>query len=380
MGALPQISASMTFSLTISNNSFINAVATANPITIRGPISSSTYTINSNQIFYQLNLGSSAANNAEKIVAGLSITSNIIQALNIVANKTNTTQAVGINNNQLQGTTTLNMNSSSINLTNNLWYGTNTITNNSSGSSRVSATGNAVGLYQNILLGTNTITFSGSNDPNDVEDADYQGGVYRSMMIGSNTPFVQTGPTGSNSITNTAIIGNGLIVTGSSGNPTFGNDSLRHGSLFTGRFNALDGNKDLTAETIFAVGTGTSTSARKTGFLIDSGSNTFVEGTFNVSGSSTFTGSVSVASTFQLQLPSGSNQQTGLATLDGGNPGAVTISNSQVTANSIIMLTKQTLTNAHMVAVSSKGSGTFTITSNGNGDSDVVAFMIINPS
>ena len=44
------------------------------------------------------------------------------------------------------------------------------------------------------------------------------------------------------------------------------------------------------------------------------------------------------------------------------------------------MLTKQTLTNAHMVAVSSKGSGTFTITSNGNGDADVVAFMIINPS
>ena len=82
----------------------------------------------------------------------------------------------------------------------------------------------------------------------------------------------------------------------------------------------------------------------------------------------------------QLYLPSGSNRQTGLATLDGGNPGAVTVSNTNVTANSIIMLTKQTLTNAHMVAVSSKGSNTFTITSNGNGDSDVVAFMIINPS
>ena len=82
----------------------------------------------------------------------------------------------------------------------------------------------------------------------------------------------------------------------------------------------------------------------------------------------------------QLYLPSGSNKQTGLATLDGGNPGAVVVSNTNVTANSIIMLTKQTLTNAHMVAVSSKGSNTFTITSNGNGDADVVAFMIINPS
>jgi hypothetical protein len=83
----------------------------------------------------------------------------------------------------------------------------------------------------------------------------------------------------------------------------------------------------------------------------------------------------------QLYLPSGSNKQTGIATLDGGNPGAVVVSNSQVTANSIIMLTKQTLAHPNgYVAVSSKGSGTFTITSNHNGDSDVVAFMIINPS
>ena len=84
----------------------------------------------------------------------------------------------------------------------------------------------------------------------------------------------------------------------------------------------------------------------------------------------------------QLYLPSGSNKQTGLATLDGGNPGTVTVSNSNVTANSIIMLTKQTNNhpNSGPVNVSSKGSGTFTITSNHNGDTDVVAFMIINPS
>ena len=101
-----------------------------------------------------------------------------------------------------------------------------------------------------------------------------------------------------------------------------------------------------------------------------------------VTGSSSFIGSVSVASTFQLLLPSGSNQQTGLATLDGGNPGTVTVSNSNVTANSIIMLTKQTNNhpNSGPVNVSSKGSGTFTITSNHNGDTDIVAFMIINPS
>jgi hypothetical protein len=84
----------------------------------------------------------------------------------------------------------------------------------------------------------------------------------------------------------------------------------------------------------------------------------------------------------QLYLPSGSNKQTGLATLDGGNPGTVTVSNTNVTANSIIMLTKQTYNHpqGQGVSISSKGSGTFTITSNHNGDTDIVAFMIINPS
>jgi hypothetical protein len=94
------------------------------------------------------------------------------------------------------------------------------------------------------------------------------------------------------------------------------------------------------------------------------------------------TGSVRIAQDSELYLPSGSNQQTGIATLDGGNPGTVTVSNSLVTANSIILLTKQTNNhpNSGPVNVSSKGSGTFTITSNHNGDTDVVAFMIINPS
>jgi hypothetical protein len=52
----------------------------------------------------------------------------------------------------------------------------------------------------------------------------------------------------------------------------------------------------MTAETVFAVGTGTAEANRKTGFLIDSGSNTFVEGTLNVSGSSSFTGSMNFLS------------------------------------------------------------------------------------
>ena len=90
------------------------------------------------------------------------------------------------------------------------------------------------------------------------------------------------------------------------------------------------------------------------------------------------TGSLTV--TGGINYSSGSNQTVGTAVLNGGNPGTVTVSNSLVTTSSLIFLTKQTLTNAHMVAVSSKGTGTFTITSNGNGDADTVAYQIINPA
>ena len=94
--------------------------------------------------------------------------------------------------------------------------------------------------------------------------------------------------------------------------------------------------------------------------------------TVSVSGSLNVTGN--------LLLASGSNSTTGIVTLDGGNPGTVTVSNSLVTSTSMIFLTKQTLAHPNgYVAVSSKGSGTFTITSNHNGDTDQVAYMIVNP-
>ena len=84
----------------------------------------------------------------------------------------------------------------------------------------------------------------------------------------------------------------------------------------------------------------------------------------------------------EVDFTTGADKQAGTATLNGGNPGTVTISNALVTANSIIMLTKQTNTNTNAgpVVVSSKGTGTFTITSNHNGDADVVGWFIINPS
>lgn len=91
------------------------------------------------------------------------------------------------------------------------------------------------------------------------------------------------------------------------------------------------------------------------------------------------TGSLRVSGS--LLLPSGSNQPMGTVALDGGNPGTATITNNLVTAASLIFLTKQT--NNHLntgsVVVSTKTNGSFSITSNHNGDTDTVAYLIINP-
>ena len=83
-----------------------------------------------------------------------------------------------------------------------------------------------------------------------------------------------------------------------------------------------------------------------------------------------------------VQFESGSNKTMGTVALNGANPGTATVSNSLVTANSLIFLTKQTYNHpqGQGVSISSKGAGTFTISSNHNGDTDTVAYLIINPT
>jgi hypothetical protein len=100
----------------------------------------------------------------------------------------------------------------------------------------------------------------------------------------------------------------------------------------------------------------------------------------NITGSLGLSGSLAV--TGDVKFASGSNKTMGTFVLDGANPGAATVSNSLVSATSLIFLTKQT--NVHSgngtVSVTSKGTGTFSVTSNHNGDTDTVAYLIINPS
>jgi hypothetical protein len=128
-------------------------------------------------------------------------------------------------------------------------------------------------------------------------------------------------------------------------------DAARSGSLIYGTFNSTVANQTLQINA--------ATNIRN---------NLVVSGSLRVSG--------------DVMFASGSNKTMGTVVLDGGNPGVATVSNSLVTSNSLIFLTKQTNTNSGngTVSVTSKGSGTFSITSDHNGDTDVVAYQIINPA
>ena len=299
---VPQISGSMAFSPTMNNNYF---GGNSTGLTMRGPVSSSTYTISANNVLGTINIGSSAANHAEKAVAGLSMNTNIIQGtFNFIANRSTLTQGNTINANIIT-TTTLTAASSSIIYNNNI--GGITITNSASGSATaIAANANAMYVINNMFGGAaTTITTSGSSDPIDTIGAEYMRQVAYNIISGnSNSIRLPYDLTGSSTIHSTLISGLGLSITGSSPG-ILSAAATKGGSAFVGRFNQQDGNRAQTAQTVFAVGTGTSTSNRKTGFLIDSGSNTFVEGTLNVSGATSLNGNLIITGSLTASLQEG---------------------------------------------------------------------------
>jgi hypothetical protein len=550
---IPTLHTQSLFSPTMNNNN-INSAITFNFITSSTSVPNYTNNLNFNSVTIN---HQSASLTAQNNITNTPLTS--------TANITELTQNPAINGSTIiGGAVTLNHNSSSITYQQNIGGGI-TVTNNYSSS--VSNAVNNINLLNNVFAGaSNTLLVSGSNTANRR--------TFSQNIIAGNSNAISSdliGSTGGHLIA-TAIIGQNLIVSASGTSTTAG------GGAFFGRYNDITNLLADSGKTIFAVGTGTSTSNRKTALSIDSGSNVLISGSLIVANPSTsgfsvdanavvsaskvyignqsvgveftpstgsitdsytrygkdsfqiyqyqgqpyafgvictadqlnaytgsqfrwgtvngtgaiqnymnmvsasYTGSIGAGTpipgfdylkdgqivqfqrgttfdknvyiqqglyvsqsvggptpaltlngtngsgaliasgsvvisgslnlngqntfaslstnTFggdqivsssiyiapnnnnnQLYLPSGSNKQTGLATLDGGNPGTVTVSNSNVTANSIILITKQTLAHPNgYVAVSSKGSGTFTITSNHNGDADVVGYMIINAS
>ena len=288
---VPQISGSMAFSPTINNNYFGgNSVG----LTMRGPVSSSAWTISANSVLGTINIGSSAALHAEKLVSGLTMTGNSIAGtLSIVANQSALSSSVSFTNNIIAGTATLNFSSSAAAMASNIINDNSFVLTNQfyTGSLGVGS----VALNRcNIGGAGHTITISGSLPAGTTTQPSISDNF---IFGGTNTIYIDVQNarvSGSNaymSAIRTGLMGNQLIVSGSS----LLTDLSSAGSVFVGRYNADDNRRNKTSDVVFAVGTGNSTT-RKTGFLIDSGSNSSFEGSLTVSGSTTLSGSLTIQS------------------------------------------------------------------------------------
>ncbi len=287
--AIPSLTGSAAFPITMGSN-FMNA-----SVLLRTPVSSSAYTMNGNVISNvtgtSISLGTATATSFDKAVSGLTFSNNLINGtVNATAYKTSLSSSVSITNNNIGGTATLNMDSSSINFSNVIAQSSLTVNNSYFPTTFNSNTANfTIGGLLNI--GPNFIYASGSNTtftgpPRTLTASGFIGGG-NVISASLNGDLAQ--------VNSTILLGQSLVAIGTNSRPTAAT-AADWGSVFAGRWNSIDGTKDLTAETVFAVGTGTAEANRKTGFLIDSGSNTFVEGTLNVSGSSSFTGSMNFLS------------------------------------------------------------------------------------
>jgi hypothetical protein len=270
-------------------------LAAAGGITMRGPVSSSAWTIGSNNVLGTINIGSTTANHAERIVNGLALTGNSVAGtLAVIANQSALSGAAGsgILQNNINGNPTLILSSSNIVFSGNTINSSVTITNayfsGSLGLGSLQVNNNTLGGVGHTLIVSGGIPSGVAANP-----------AFNNNIINgtSNTLYSNVAAaTVSSSVVQasalaTHIFGGNLIVSASSGVGQLNTI----GSAFIGRYNAIDGNRAKTGETVFAVGTGNNTN-RKTGFLIDSGSNTFVEGTLNVSGSTSITGSLAATS------------------------------------------------------------------------------------
>jgi hypothetical protein len=331
--AVPQVSGSMGSYVSLSNN----YIGGTGGILMRGPVSSSAWSIVNNLINPTTNylIGSTVSFHAEKIVSGLTIANNVGNVFpSIQAYKTPLSSSFTYSTNQGAGIVNLLLHSSSINYSGNQSFGGTTINNSyfPLTSSIVAADG-FVTVQSNAFIGTTNINFSGSFTTFGTSPRQ----ITNSILVGYNSASLVLNGDSSNMIA-TSMFGAGLSATGSNSKLTAVaapyND---YGSVFVGRNNAQDGNRNKTAETVFAVGTGT-TGSLKTGFLIDSGSNVFVEGTLNISGSTTMTGSLILSSSNATELTVIGNSQItgGLAITGSGIFGYALVIDGNTRSNNTI--------------------------------------------
>jgi fibronectin-binding autotransporter adhesin len=170
----------------------------------------------------------------------------------------------------------LNNYSGSANIAGNGLQGTLTVNNGVS----ASTTGiQSISLTQNAIFGTHTVTMIGTavGTPR----------LFSTNLIAGNTSTIFSNvATNTGSLQSTLIVGNNLIVSASSGNSA-GIAGALYGGAFVGRYNDDSGRLANTHETVFAVGTGTGTGARRTSLLVSGSGLTVVRNGLDVTGSLT---------------------------------------------------------------------------------------------
>ena len=219
---------------------------------------------------------------------GLNYLGNIGNAtVGLSAFKTTLTAPINVSTNTLGGTLTLNMDSSSINMVNSTVQGILRVDNSYSASG--AATGNALAVAGgNAFFGVSNALFaSGSNTTVAVNRS-----IFASATFGTHHSASVNLSGDKSNLLSVALIGHGLSITGSSDLIAGPGPAADRGTVIVGRFNA----ETLSNNTVFAVGTGTSFTGRRTGFLIDSGSNAYLSGSLNMAGDSSFTGSMNFLS------------------------------------------------------------------------------------
>ena len=275
-------SGSQLFPKTVANTLAVNSSILMNFTT--SSLSGGHPTVNNNTIqvgSIALNHPSGALNAIANILLNSTITSSQAFVTN-VRPTINTNIANG-------GTITLRHISGSVTFNANIANGPLSVENHLSSSGIAN---NGLTVVGNALLGgsSNTghgIYVSGSQNSNAART------IIDNIIGGKNIIVSSSFVSSSNSsLLASLIYGQNLIVSG--------NHSVSAGgSTFVGRYNDT-GSLAMAQDIVFAVGTGTSTTARKTGLWVDSGSITTINGglfvsgasTLNVGGNSSFTGSV----------------------------------------------------------------------------------------
>jgi hypothetical protein len=274
---IPSRSGSMAFVINMDNNYSVGN------LTMRGPVSSSAWTISSNNTSGNVNIGQTAALHAQGIVSGLSFTqNNIAGTLNLIANSGSLSSSVVFTSNNINGSTTFRAVSSSLSVIQNTINDSQFIFQNNyfsttQGVGRPAVTNNTISGFQNSVTITGSMSASLAFGPSISDNAIL--GTYNRIFIDASTSA--SGSTPRFSADSNIIGGSNLIITGSSSLY----DLKTAGSAFFGRYNLNDGILNTTSDTVFAVGAGTSEATRKTSLHISSSGLTSVRDSLNVTGS-----------------------------------------------------------------------------------------------